>query len=254
VGAISYPAASLWPYKLTLSILSKAIFRGLKFQTHTPVTAIESDSAGWKLITSTGEIRTQKVIHATNGYSSYLLPELTGRLVPLKGHVAAIPPSTSFAASPLHNTSAFVWDTDYDYLIQRQVGGKELILGGRDSSHPEGSGGPLGDSDDSCISEEFANRLKAFPKENFEGWGEDPESLQDARVWSGIMGVTNDSLPFLGELPEKKGQYIAAGYNGHGTLKMVFLHCQVTDWNYRNGPYLFVSESVLPVSARGRDR
>lgn len=27
---------------------------------------------------------------------------------------------------------------------------------------------------------------------------------------------TPDALPFVGDIPGKKGQYVAAGYNGHG--------------------------------------
>lgn len=28
--------------------------------------------------------------------------------------------------------------------------------------------------------------------------------------------MTDDGLPYIGELPGRKGQYICAGYNGHG--------------------------------------
>jgi glycine/D-amino acid oxidase-like deaminating enzyme len=204
-----------------------ALDLGLNLQTHATVTAVERESSShWKVITDSVEVKTPKVIHATNGYSSYLLPELTGRVVPLKGHVAAIPPPPEFEAKSLDRTMAFIWDSDYDYLIQRQVGGKHLILGGGDLEHPEGLIGPLGDSDDSVMNQEIAIGLKQFPENVFEGWPrpedgnqkvDDPKNTSETKVWTGIMGISKDCLPFLGELPSKDGQYIAARYHGHGT-------------------------------------
>lgn len=198
-----------------------ALDLGLNLQTHTPVKSVDSGpSGGWKIITTNTEVKALKVIHATNGYSSYLLPELTGRIVPLKGHVAAIPPSAEYQ-SRLDKTMAFVWDSDYDYLIQRQAKGKHVILGGRGLAHPEALVGPLGDSDDSVMNHEIANALKDFPKAQLEGRSQQGNgNVQDltnashvpeeTQVWTGIMGVSKDGLPFLGELPGKERQYIAA--------------------------------------------
>jgi glycine/D-amino acid oxidase-like deaminating enzyme len=36
------------------------------------------------------------------------------------------------------------------------------------------------------------------------------------------MGYSADSLPHIGGIPEKPGQFIAAGFNGHG-MPVVFL-------------------------------
>jgi glycine/D-amino acid oxidase-like deaminating enzyme len=35
-------------------------------------------------------------------------------------------------------------------------------------------------------------------------------------AWTGIIGMTPDAVPFVGPIPGKEGQYVAAGYNGHG--------------------------------------
>ena len=185
------------------------------------VTSIQNAESGqWKIVTSNKAVQARKVIHATNGYSSYLLPELNGRIVPLKGHVAAVPPSHEFELRTLDKTMAFIWDDDYDYLIQRQGKGKHVVVGGRDLAHPEGLIGPLGDSDDAVMNEEIVTVLKEFPKAQFEGWSQLVNGTEDAPepvAWTGIMGISHDGVPFLGELPGKRGQYIAAGYNGHGT-------------------------------------
>ena len=113
---------------------------------------------------------------------------------------------------------ACIWDNDYDYLIQRQTKDKHLIIGGRDSAHPAGLQGPLGDSDDSTGNEGMYQRLCQFPGKNFEGW-EDGGEVEGSQCWTGIMGFSKDGLPFLGEVPGKMGQFVAAGYNGHGRFQ-----------------------------------
>ena len=46
-----------------------------------------------------------------------------------------------------------------------------------------------------------------------------------AKVWSGILGFTSDGLPLVGRVPRElsnrdgDGEWIAAGFNGHGMDK-----------------------------------
>lgn len=37
-----------------------------------------------------------------------------------------------------------------------------------------------------------------------------------------VMGYTTDSLPHVGQVPAKPGQFVVAGFNGHG-MPQVFL-------------------------------
>jgi glycine/D-amino acid oxidase-like deaminating enzyme len=36
--------------------------------------------------------------------------------------------------------------------------------------------------------------------------------------WVGIVGYTDDLLPFVGEVPGRPGLYAAGGYSGHGNV------------------------------------
>ena len=66
---------------------------------------------------------------------------------------------------------------------------------------------------------------------HFVGW-EDSEAYTD-QIWTGseslvspipdaeadraiVMGYTDDGFPYVGNIPGKQGQYICAGFNGHG--------------------------------------
>jgi glycine/D-amino acid oxidase-like deaminating enzyme len=55
---------------------------------------------------------------------------------------------------------------------------------------------------------------------NFVGW-EDSGAAVD-QIWTGIMGYNSDSLPSVGEIPGRKGCFIAAGFEGHG-MPVIYL-------------------------------
>ncbi|KAG7087670.1 hypothetical protein E1B28_013618 [Marasmius oreades] len=38
--------------------------------------------------------------------------------------------------------------------------------------------------------------------------------------WTGILGMTKDSVPFIGKVPGKEGQWVIAGFNGHGMARI----------------------------------
>ena len=42
------------------------------------------------------------------------------------------------------------------------------------------------------------------------------EELEAEYSWSGIMGYSRDSRPWVGEMPGMRGVFVAAGYTGHG--------------------------------------
>ncbi|PVH75270.1 FAD dependent oxidoreductase [Cadophora sp. DSE1049] len=221
-GAVTYPACSLWPRKLVLKLLDGTLSRGLQLFAHTPALDIsESGDKGspWLIHTSRGDIRCNRIYHATNGYVSHLLPEFAGKIVPLKGHVAAIQPSPAFESDPMAYTSGIQWGSDFDYMIQRPTDGKPLIYGGQDLAHPRSLIGAVGDSDDSVCNPEIQKALMEFPSKYMREWG---TKTTVRYSWTGIMGYTADELPFVGEVPGRPGQFVAAGFSGHGMAR-VFL-------------------------------
>ena len=46
---------------------------------------------------------------------------------------------------------------------------------------------------------------------HFKGWGKEGYGEGCTRVWSGILSAVKDFLPVVGEIPEQKGMFIAAG-------------------------------------------
>lgn len=70
-------------------------------------------------------------------------------------------------------------------------------------------------SDDSSVNPFISARLRTTLAEHFrsENWGCNGERLME---WTGSMGYTKDREPIIGEVPDQKGLFICAGFNGHG--------------------------------------
>ncbi|KAF5680480.1 gamma-glutamylputrescine oxidoreductase [Fusarium heterosporum] len=222
-AAIYQPnAAKLWPYKLVSWILERLVDENdpsvLNLQTTTPVDHLRQIGESWALHTPRGQISAKKVILATNAYTSYLLPKLSEFIVPVRGQVAALIPSKG--SSPLEHSH--VWWTPAggdDYLVQRPSG--ELITGGERMSS---SNGQVGLSRDDTIDPVVGQRLQASLHEaiklNAPEEAEDV-TLQATYEWTGIMGYSKDSYPWVGQLPAalgggEGGLWVSAGYTGHG--------------------------------------
>ena len=61
-----------------------------------------------------------------------------------------------------------------------------------------------------------------------------------------IMGFSKDCNPLVGPLPERPGEYIAAGFTGHGMPMTFFAGQNVADMIAGKQPEPFVAEAFLP--------
>lgn len=213
---ITSEAARLWPYKFVARILEDLLTASdlpgtFNLQTHTPAESITAHEGQWKVKTPRGDIVARKVILATNGYTSRLLPDFADLIVPCRGEMSAQKPPQSLSGDNRLKTSlGFLGDGLDDYLIQRpnETGGHLMFGGGRQH------GPSIGVTDDSVIDEETAKYLRtrltevlALP---------DTKELETAADWTGIMGFSRDEEPWVGPVPQREGVYVAAGYTGHG--------------------------------------
>ncbi|KAL6231697.1 hypothetical protein BDW75DRAFT_233404 [Aspergillus navahoensis] len=68
--------------------------------------------------------------------------------------------------------------------------------------------------DDASLIENAEGFSDGFMQRTFLDWQDSHPSIK--HIWTGVMGYSADSLPHVGEIPGKPGQFIAAGFNGHG--------------------------------------
>ncbi|KAI8942831.1 hypothetical protein NX059_000871 [Plenodomus lindquistii] len=233
VGVFRYVAGRIHAYRFTTGILQECVKRGLQLCANTPVHDVKpssnpssSSSTSWDIFTQYNTITATNVILATNGYTPYLLKDLQGAIVPMRGQITAQKPGPSTKLeSPLPSTYSFIHKDGYEYMISRPLfsGGQHIVIGGGLGRLPNAGASEYGTVDDSSLNPEISSYLRESLTGYFgsENWGENSTKDADERIvqeWTGIMGATADGRPFVGEVPGKKGIWISAGFNGHGMV------------------------------------
>ncbi|KAF2757723.1 FAD dependent oxidoreductase-like protein [Pseudovirgaria hyperparasitica] len=232
-ATLTQGAASLWPYKYVAFILESLVKAGaLNIQTNTPVTRIEAVSSSESsksspfrriLHTPRGTIKAHTVILATNGYTSHILPSFADLIVPNRGEMSALLPPRGMQR--LANSYGFVGSNGQDpqhddYLVQRPFdnepnpAGHLMFGGGRDA----GNLPSVHEWDDSVIDEAAAAYLRRVLLDGLILGGDtaDLTELEATHQWTGIMGYSRDDAPWVGQVPDCAGLFMAAGYTGHG--------------------------------------
>ncbi|EMD41519.1 hypothetical protein CERSUDRAFT_101951 [Gelatoporia subvermispora B] len=232
IGCVVVPGGAIHPYRFVTGLLTKLLKRhpdNFHLATYTPCTKIEpasSSSPFYTVHTPRGTIRAAHIIHATNGWTSHLLPSFRRKLVSFRGTMTAQRPGAGVHACTLDGTRSFVFHPaarGYDYLTQRPGRAGELMLGGAWAQAREGGLPTVAEADDAVLSFEsvayLAGVLPAYFGRRWgretgpadegregDGEGEDGDGWAEGRLkaaWSGILGISVDGMPWVGRLPEK---------------------------------------------------
>ncbi|KZV72825.1 FAD dependent oxidoreductase [Peniophora sp. CONT] len=220
-GAL-HPGSNVWPLKLVTQFyhLAKQASPAynLTLHTRTPVTSFDVASQGssrkWELKTPRGSVECSYVVHATNAYTTHLLPQF--EIVPTRGQIAAVRANAS--AKELTNTALLLKN---QYWFPRPVSDPSeaplvIIGGGREEV---GSPEEYYTTDDSVINPKLGKHLRDFLPNVF------PERFVAGREpemeWTGILGFTPTKDPYVGPIQDTESikfdnQYIVAGFSGHG--------------------------------------
>lgn len=172
----------------------------------------------WAVETSRGSIAAEKVIYASNAYTSSLLPEYKTKIIGVRGICSRIVTTKPNAPFLSNSYILRLAPNEYDYLIPRSDG--SIIVGGgrRDYFHQLETW--YENYDDSSLITSAQRYFDGYMQRHFRGW-EDSGAYTDA-VWTGIMGYSADGFPHVGAVPGKAGQFICAGFSGHG-MPQIFL-------------------------------
>ncbi|KAK1145753.1 hypothetical protein N8T08_003991 [Aspergillus melleus] len=214
-ACLSYTAGTLWPYKFILGLLSKiADSPAINVQAHTPVTSVEPEGSGHVVRTPRGSIRASKVVYTSNAYTAGLLPEYSASIIPCRGiccHIA-LPEGKEAPFLPYSyvlNTADGAFDS---YLTTRPDG--SIVVGGAGHTFQRDKREWYNMIDDSTLIEPTKYYYNDYMQRTFRGWQDSGAYVKE--IWTGIMGYSTDSCPHVGEVPGRQGQYICAGFNGHG--------------------------------------
>lgn len=204
----------MWPYKFIMHLVRLLIAAGVNLQTYTPATSVTAHPHGGFVVeTPRGRVRAGKVIHASNAYVSALLPEYAQSIIPCKGICCRITVPEGVTAPLLTNSYINrAEDNTLSYLIPRADG--SIVVGGAASVFRPFREQWYDNVDDSVLIDSAKDYYDGYMQRTYRGW-EDTGARVD-NIWTGVMGYSYDSNPHIGKVPDREGQFILAGFNGHG--------------------------------------
>jgi gamma-glutamylputrescine oxidase len=160
---------------------------------------VGSPEAGSDPPAAGGSVRARHVVVAADGALPTLVPDYAGRVRSRRLHMVATEPLPPTLDSMVYARWGF------EYLQQRADG--RILAGGFSDVDGEGS---YTDSD--VGSPLIWERVEAYLREDIGA---------DARIshrWAGVVGYSDDALPYVGEVPGRPGLYVSGGYSGVGNV------------------------------------
>ena len=190
------------PFKYVCGVLQSALRSGVKLYTRVSVRALESSGPdGVSVVTDIGAVRAQRVVVATNAFTSELLPELEA-IRPFQSQIMV----TECAPDRARGRAV---TSEYGPTFFNQPRGglsnhrAPLLMGG-------GADRPMNNPASRRRSPHVHARLLKLRDQFYPELRGQPPSAE----WVGPMGFTPDQLPAIGFL--RQGVIVAAGFNGYG--------------------------------------
>ena len=166
------------------------------------VTGVASDANGVIVTTTAGIIQAGRVMVATNAWSDTIIPDIAGKIVPVRGQILAYE-----AIAPVFSTAIAADITSTEEYWQQTPDGS-IVIGGCRTDAP---GADVGVREMAPTPDVTAKIESVLPR-LFPELGE----LTVARRWAGLMAFTADSLPVADAVPSLPNVWMAGGFCGHG--------------------------------------
>jgi gamma-glutamylputrescine oxidase len=191
--------AALHPVRWYRALASAAEAAGARIFERSRVAAPVPAPAEDPVRTECGSVRARHIVVAADGALPALVPEYAGRVRARRLHMVATEP-----LAPMIDPMVYArWG--YEYLQQRPDGrllaGGFSDLDGEESYTDSEAGNPL-----------IWDRVESYLRNDLGA---------DVRVthrWAGVVGFSDDQLPYVGEVPGRPRLYVAGGYSGHGNV------------------------------------
>jgi gamma-glutamylputrescine oxidase len=199
-GCLTEHDGSLQPARWIRTLARAAEAAGARIHDGTTVEGPVPAPGEGALRTPGGSVAARHVVVASDGALPALVPEYAPRVRSRRLHMTATAPL------PEHVTDRLVYSRwGYEYFQQRPD--RRLLIGGFSDVDGEDS---YTDSDEG--SPAIWERIERHIREDL---GLDPVITHR---WAGVVGYSDDALPYVGEVPARPGLWVAGGYSGHGNV------------------------------------
>ncbi len=197
-GAIRFPDhAALNPRRFHDGLLAAALRRGVTVVPGCPVEQVSAQGARFDARTRLGDIRADKVVLATNGYTRGAFGWIRRRVFPLPSFLIATEPLAPDLLARIAPGRRMMVETRARHSYYRlSPDGTRILFGGRAAMVPIGP--------DRAARRLHATMTGIWP------------ALRDSRIthsWSGFTGYSFAHLPHVGVC---EGMHYALGYSGSG--------------------------------------
>ncbi|CAM9091751.1 unnamed protein product [Ectocarpus fasciculatus] len=234
-GIFKKHCGNLWPVKLVVAIVQQAVLRGANMQSHTAVLSVRRNESMDSCIVETdrGEIVCDHVVHATNAWASELIPGLADVITPVRNQVIMTAPAPR------------MWDfglcanQGYEYFMQRPDG--RLLLGGM-RNLSETAEWNCKDEAQTSANSNVSSALRSYFQTHFE----ELAAVETEHEWIGVLGFSRDRNPLIGPMRSRPGEFIAAGFSGHGMPYTFLAGKNVADMIHGQEPTPYILEAFTP--------
>lgn len=216
-GVITRAGFALNPLKYVLGLARAAAAAGVQVYGDSPVTETRKRADGrFELITPQGIVRTQKLIIATNGYSSDDIPaQLGGRFLPVLSSIIVTRPLTPQEQAEQGWTSALMsYDSRNLLHYFRLMPDGRFLIGQRGAVRSTFK-----------ATQASQHRARADFERMFPAWAH----VETPWSWSGLVCLTRNLHQFIGPLQGLEGAFTALGYHGNGVAMGSFAGRAVAD-------------------------
>ncbi len=203
-GALTVPIGfGLNPRKYITGLAAAAEGAGAQIFHDTPANMITRQGGMFRVQTSQGVVTAQKVIIATNGYSSEDLPGwLAGRYMPTQSSIIVTRPMSQSELGAQGWTSGQAsYDTRHLLHYFRLMPDNRMLFGVR--------GGLMANAGSEARA---IKRARADFDAMFPAW----RDVETPNAWSGMVCIARNRMPFVGEVPGAPGMFTSLCYHGNG--------------------------------------
>jgi glycine/D-amino acid oxidase-like deaminating enzyme len=202
-GALTTPIGfALNPRKYHAGLARAACTAGARLFQHGPVTRLARED-GWRLDTPGGSLRADRVLLATNGYTSEDLPAwIGGRTLPVQSSVIVTEPMDDETLAAQGWASAqMAFDTRQLLHYFRLMPNRRFLFGMRGGLRAtlRAQAG-------------ISRKIRGDFARLFPGW----RDVAISHEWSGLVCLMARLVPFAGPVPDHPGLFAGLGYHGNG--------------------------------------
>ncbi|SDH86063.1 NAD(P)/FAD-dependent oxidoreductase [Alloyangia pacifica] len=203
-GAMTTPLGfALNPRKYHAGLARAAQGAGATLHGHSPATALHNAGGKWHLTTPRATLTADRVILATNGYSSEDLPAwLRGRYLPVQSSVIVTEPLSEMQRAAAGWTSRQMsYDTRQLLHYFRLLPDNRFLFGMRGglTATPRAQ---------RAISARIRREFHAM----FPAW----RDVTISHEWAGLVCLMAQLTPFVGPVPDHPGLFAGMGFHGNG--------------------------------------